>query len=242
MTDYSKGFICYKCGYDHFGNGTICPKCGTDNKVSGLMNFYMILLFITFASLFLLVVNEFFWVLLFFCAIANIITLPFLLVDCYKRSKVKNGLRVPADTPTEITENKVRVPDLMSFHYEAGLNFSHRISEITLDISPDGLIIYKDKMEEVVTVDYEDIANIEISTEKEPQTSFAKGLFGGVVGSFFGIGGTVAGSIIGGMSSKKVTYMEIFVKTENDIRSLLVSGDKHKIEKFYSKIYNKIPS
>ena len=97
-------------------------------------------------------------------------------------------------------------------------------------------------MEEVVTVDYEDIANIEISTEKEPHTSFAKGLVGGVVGSLFGIGGTVAGSIIGGRSSKNVTYMEIFVKTENDIRSLLVSGDRHKIEKFYSKIYNKIPS
>ena len=241
MSNQIPKFICYKCKYKHFGEGYICPKCLTNNAFPLIGSVNLLLIFLAVVSLILSIFIKCCSNISTVLFIVSAILAPFSLIECLKRNDNNAGFKTP-ETPNDIIENKVRIPDLMTFKYEDGLNFDYEIKKLIFDIAPNTLDVYKEGMETIVNIDYADILNIQIFNDVEFSDSLGKSVVAGTVGAIaFGGVGAVLGAIFGGIKTKEIYYLQIDIKNPNgDNNALVVRGTKRELENLYRKLYKKI--
>lgn len=240
MNNQIPKFICYKCKYQHFGEGYICPKCSTNNAFPLIGSINLLLIFLAVVCLILSIFIKFCSSISTILFVTSAILAPFSLMECLKRNDNNSGFKTP-ETPNDIIENRVRIPDLMTFDYEDGLNFDYEIKKLIFDIAPNTLDVYKEGMETIVNIDYADILNIQIFNDVEFSDSLGKSVVAGTVGAIaFGGVGAVLGAIFGGIKTKKIYYLQIDIKNPNgDNNALVVRGTKRELECFYKKILKK---
>lgn len=235
-------FICYKCKYQHFGEGNICPKCNTDNSFPkiGTINILVLILAII-CCVMSIFIAKFSIVSIVLFLITSILA-PFSLFECINRNKNSvEGFRIP-ETPNDIIEDKVRVPDIMTLKYEDGLNFDYGINKLIFDIAPDSLKVYKEGMEEITEIAYSNIVDIQISEDLKFKNSIGKSVISGTLGAIaFGGVGAIIGATLGGVDSNKVHYLQFEIKRQDSENGYLqVSGNKNELIELYKKVYEKI--
>jgi len=234
--DNFPNFICYKCGYHYYGEGHICPRCLTNNKFPKcrLILFIFCILFIGSVpfvkALPLLIIS----------ILGIIVSLPFAIREAIKSTpKVKDGLKIP-ETPNEIIEEQVRVPDLIKLNYIDGLTFSYDIKNILFDVTDSKLILYIDRNKDTFEIAYDTLADLEILTDTELKYSVSKGLISGtLLGVALGGVAGVAGYALGGLQAKDVYALKFSLSTDKRERALVVGGKKSDVEKLYRKIMSK---
>jgi len=241
MNNQIPKFICYKCKYQHFGEGYICPKCSTNNAFPLIGSINLLLIFLAVICLILSIFIKFYSSISTILFVVSTILAPFSLIECLKRNDNNSGFKTP-ETPNDIIKNKVRIPDLMTFKYEDGLNFDYEIKKLIFDIAPDTLDVYKEGMDIIANIDYADILNIQIFNDVEFKDSLGKSVVAGTVGAIaFGGVGAVLGAIFGGIKTKEIYYLQIDIKNPSgDNNAFVVSGAKRELECFYKKILKKI--
>lgn len=241
MNNQIPKFICYKCKYKHFGEGFICPKCSTNNAFPLIGSINLLLIFLAVLCLILSIFIKYCSNISTVLFVISAILSPFSLLECLNRNDKNTGFKTP-ETPNDIIENKVRIPDLMTFKYEDGLNFDYEIKKIIFDIAPDTLDVYKEGMDIIVNIDYADILNIQIFNDIEFKDSLGKSVIAGTVGAFaFGGVGAVLGAMFGGIKTKEIYYLQIDIKNPSgDNNAFVISGTKRELKNFYKKILKKI--
>lgn len=233
-------FICYKCKYQHFGEGFICPKCNTDNSLPkiGVINF-LALLFAVICYIISVFVSKF-GIISISLFVLTAILAPFSLMECIVRNKSNDGFKTP-ETPNDIIENKVRVPDITTLKYEDGLKFDKGINTLIFDVAPDSLKVCKEGMEEITTISYQNIANMQILDDTQIKNSVGKSILSGALGAVaFGGVGAIVGATLGGIDTKNIYYLQFEVNQNNEIGYLQVSGNKKELVELYEKVYEKI--
>lgn len=241
MNNQIPKFICYKCKYQHFGEGYICPKCSTNNSFPPIGSVNLLLIFLAVICLILSIFIKCCSNISIILFIGSVTLAPFSLIECLKRNDNNAGFKTP-DTPKDIIENKVRIPDLITFKYEDGLNFDYEIKKLIFDIAPDTLDVYKEGMDIISNIDYTNILNIQIFNDVEFKDSLGKSVIAGTIGALsFGGVGAVLGAMFGGLKTKEIYYLQIDLKNPSgDNNSLVISGAKIELEYFYKKILKKI--
>lgn len=240
MQDKIPKFICYKCKYKHFGEGSICPKCNTDNSLPKIGTINLLMLLLAVICYVLSVFISKLGVISISLFVLTAILAPFSLAECITRNKSNDGFRTP-ETPNDIIENKVRVPDIVTLKYEDGLKFDKGINALIFDVTPDALKVYKEGMEEISIIDYQNIANMQILDDTQIKDSVGKSILSGTLGAVaFGGIGAIVGATLGGIDSKNIHYLQFEVNQDGGIGYLQVSGNKKELVELYEKVYEKI--
>ena len=85
-------------------------------------------------------------------------------------------------------------------------------------------------MKDVIKVPYADIVGIELHSDIDIQKSTPKSLFSAaVLGSVGGIGAGLFGAIFGGIKTKDIYILELQIRENNEIYSLLLTDKKSKL-------------
>lgn len=117
-----------------------------------------------------------------------------------------------------------------SYGYVSGLTNDTGISKLMLEVNNDGLYIYHKRLQNVITVAYADIVSIELHSDIDIKQSTPKSLFSAaVLGSVGGIGAGLFGAIFGGIKTKDIYLLEIQIRENNEIYSLLLTDNKSKL-------------
>lgn len=116
-----------------------------------------------------------------------------------------------------------------SYGYVSGLNNDAGINKVMIEVNKDGLNICHKRMD-VITVSYADIVGIELHSDIDIQKSTPKSLFSAaVLGSVGGIGASLFGAIFGGIKTKDIYLLELQIRENNEIYSLLLTDKQSKL-------------
>ena len=229
-------FICYKCGYKYYGSGDICPKCYSNNK-------FPIIPFICLLSTILMFLSINFMPLFAPLFIIFLITFPFGVkysIDQNKRTKAE--FKIP-DFPSEIINREpIEFPEIIKTIYIDGLNSDKDVKNIIFSLKSNYFTINKEGMEEIESIPYEKLANLEILNDKKIEMSYGKSFMMALVGSIINVGVGITAGVIGGIQNKDVYALLLEVKNENTpTGKLLVGGTQQVIHNLYYQIYGRIP-
>lgn len=238
-------FQCHKCGYKDLSDNekTSCPICGTNIIVPkfALVLFLSLICFIlfTFLSLF----SKKLGIISNISIIVAIISLPLAIIEAIgRKNEIQDGFRAP-DYPSEIINRNPRVPNFESFGYVAGLQNDNGVKKIMIETYKDGLNLYHNKLQEMITVNYSDIVGIELHSDIDIKQSNAKSLIYGItLYALGGLGAGIVGATLGGVKAEDVYYLELQIKENEDIYSLYLTDSKSRLLTLAQNIEDKVNS
>ena len=225
-------FQCHKCGYKDFSEKekTHCPICNANITTPkyALILFFSLIGLIVFG--FLSVFNDTFYIISNILIAVAVIFTPLAINEAINRkNKVKDGFRIP-DYPSEIINENLRVPNFESYWYIFGLKNDKGIKNLMLETHDKGLNLFHSNMQEILTINYSDIAGLVLHSKVNTKQYDTKSLL--LTAAFSAIGGLSAGmlaSIIAGTETEDIYFLEIQVKEKDSVNSIYISESKEKL-------------